>query len=636
MFDFLRTHMKLMQLVLLPLLLVGFVFVGIEGYNRSQGGEAEIIAKVGSRGITQGEFNFKHREQVDRVRREAPNVDPRMFDTPAMKQRVLDEMVRERVLLVAAQKNHFVTTNDRLLHVYLNDPQFAPVRKPDGSVDSKALELALSQQGMTVADFENLMRRELEMRQVMFGIAGTGFAPVTASNEALDAMFQQREVQLERFDSKDFVARINPSAAEVEAYYKANTASFQSQEKVDIEYVVLDLASLQKGITVSDDDLRKYYEQNAARYATPEERRASHILIKADKSMSAEQRAQAKAKAESLLAEVKKKPSAFAELARKNSQDPGSATQGGDLDFFGRGAMVKPFEDTVFALKPGQISELVESDFGYHIIQLTQVRGGEKRSFEAVRAEIADEVKSQEAQRRFSEASLDFTNTVYEQSDSLKPVADKLKLEVRTVNNVQRTPAPGAAGPLGSAKFLEAVFSSDALRNKRNIEAVEVGPNQLASARVVSHTPAATLSLADVTPQVRELLVAQQATELARKEGEARLAALRQAPDTALKAPVQAVSRTQAQLPRELVKAVLTAPADKLPAFVGVDLGTGYVVAKVTKVLGRDPAVANSQQASMQYAQAWAGAESQAYYAALKKRLRVEVLHPPASASAPS
>jgi peptidyl-prolyl cis-trans isomerase D len=635
MFDFVRSHMKLMQLILLPFLLLGFVFVGIEGFKTNEGGANETIAKVGGRPITQGEFDFKHREQVDRVRRQAPNVDAKMFDTPEMKLRILDELVRERVLMVAAQKSHFVTTNDRLLHVYLNDPQFAPVRKPDGSVDAAALELALSQQGMTVADFENMLRRELETRQVMFGIGATAFAPTTAANEALDAMFQQREVQFERFDSKDFAAKVNPSAADIEAYYKANTARFQSPERASIEYVVLDLASLEKGITLPEDDLRKYYEQNAARYTAPEERRASHILIKADKSMSAEQRAQAKAKAESLLAELKKKPSAFAELARKNSQDPGSAEQGGDLDFFGRGAMVKPFEDTVFALKPGQISDLVESDFGYHIIQLTQVRGGEKRSFESVRAEIADEVKKQEAQRRFSEASLDFTNTVYEQSDSLKPVADKLKLEIRTVANVQRTPSPGTEGPLASAKLLEALFSADALRNKRNIEAVEVGPNQLASARVVNYTPAATLSLAEVTPQVRELLVAQQSAALARKEGEARLAALRQAPDTVLKAPVQAVSRLQAQIPRELVNAVLKAPTDKLPAFVGVDLGQGYVVVKVAKVAGRDPVAADSKQATAQYAQAWAAAESQAYYAALKKRFRVEVLHPPASASAP-
>ena len=136
---------------------------------------------------------------------------------------------------------------------------------------------------------------------------------------------------------------------------------------------------------------------------------------------------------------MKKNPGAFAELAKKNSDDPGSGERGGDLDFFGRGAMVKPFEDAAFALKPDEISGIVESDFGYHIIKLAAIRGGSKKPFETVKAEIENEVKTQLAQKRFSEAAVEFTNTVYEQSDSLKPVVDKLKLELRTAQNVRRT-----------------------------------------------------------------------------------------------------------------------------------------------------------------------------------------------------
>ena len=200
---------------------------------------------------------------------------------------------------------------------------------------------------------------------------------------------------------------------------------------------------------MSDDELRKYYEENAARYTTPEERRASHILIKADKGAPAADRAKARAKAEALLAELKKNPAAFAELAKKNSDDPGSAERGGDLDFFARGAMVKPFEDAAFALKPGEISPLVETDFGYHIIQVTAVRGGEKRSFEAVRAEMEEEVKRQLAQRTFAEAAVEFTNTVYEQPDSLKPVADKLKLEMHTAAGSSTHCRTGCDGPAG-------------------------------------------------------------------------------------------------------------------------------------------------------------------------------------------
>ncbi len=405
-------------------------------------------------------------------------------------------------------------------------------------------------------------------------------------------------------------------------------------EQARIEYVVLDLQTLQKGVTVSDDELKRYYAENASRYTAAEERRASHILIKADKDMAAADRQKARAKADALLEQLRKSPGQFAELARKNSDDPGSAERGGDLDFFGRGAMVKPFDDAVFAMKPGEISNVVESEFGFHIIQLTGQRGGEKKSFDSVRAEIEAEVKKQLAQKRYAEAAEQFTNTVYEQSDSLQPAIDKLKLEKRSAM-VQRAPAPGATGPLASAKLLEAVFGNDAVRNKRNTDAVEVGPNQLASARIVEYMPARTLPLAEVKDQVRERLVGQQAAALARKEGQALLAQLQKTGDTAL--PETAViGRIGSQgMPRSLIDAVLAADAGKLPAPVGVDLGDqGYIVAKVTQVLPRDPSLGNEQAMQSQYAQAIASAEMQAYYAALKTRYKAEIKPRVAAAAA--
>ena len=263
--------------------------------------------------------------------------------------------------------------------------------------------------------------------------------------------------------------------------------------------------------------------------------------------------------------------------------------------------------------------------FGYHIIQLTGQRGGEKKSFETVRAEIEAEVKKQLAQKRFAETAEQFTNTVFEQSDSLQPAIDKLKLEKRTAT-VQRTPAPGATGPLSSAKLLEAVFGNDAVRNKRNTDAVEVGPSQLASARIVEYMPARTLPLADVKEQVRDRLVGQQAAALARKEGLALLAQLQKGGDTALP-ETAAIGRVGAQgVPRSLIDAVLSADATKLPVPLGVDLGEqGYVVAKVTEVLPRDPALGSEQTMQSQYAQAMASAEMQAYYAALKSRYKAEI-----------
>jgi peptidyl-prolyl cis-trans isomerase D len=625
MFDFFRKHTWLLKIVL-GFVVLAFVGGGVyQGYGSFMGDEA-TVAKVDGRKITRNEWDLAQRDQIERVRRQMPNVDAKLFDTPEMKRQSLDVVVRERVLLAAADKLHLTTTDERLQRLFVSDPQFAFLRNPDGSVNKDAL----SAQGMSSEMFAQRLRQDLSLRQVAQGITGTVFAPLAATNAALDAMFQQREVQVQQFATKDSLAKAVPSDADIEAYYKnpSNIAQFMAPEVESIEYVVLDLESLKKGITVSADDLQKYYAENAKRYTSTEERRASHILVKVDADASAADRAKAKTKAEGLLADVKKNPAAFADIARKNSDDPGSAEKGGDLDFFGRdGLAAKPLEDAAFKLKADEISDLVESDFGYHIVKLTAQRGGEKKPFEAVKAELENEVKTQLAQKKFSETAIEFTNTVYEQPDSLKPVVDKLKLELRSAQNLKRTPATGVTGPLASAKFLDALFGVDAIRNKRNTEAIEVAPSTLVSGRVVKHEAARQLPLADVKAQVRDRLVVVQAASLARKQGEARLAELRAAPATAMTEAAVTLSRAQQrELPGPLVDAALKAPTATLPAFVGVDLGDqGYAVVKIGKVLGRDPVTADASRAQSQYAQAWGDAESQAYYNALKSRFKVEI-----------
>ena len=626
MFDFFRKHTRVLQFLLVLLIFPSFVFFGIQGYSGFSGNDNDTVAKVAGNKITRNEWEVAQREQIERVRRQMPNVDAKLFDTPEMKRQSLDAVVRERVMQVASEKLNLVITDDRLQHLFATDPQFASVRNPDGSVSKDAL----AAQGLSSAMFVQRLRQDLSLRQVVVGLADTVFAPAGAAAFALDAMFQQREVQVQRFDTKDSLDKVSPTDADIEKFYKdpLHSAQFQAPEQETIEYVVLDLDTLKKGVTVSDKDLRDYYAANEKRYTTPEERRASHILVKAEQGASAAERAKAKTKAEGLLAELKKNPAAFAELARKNSDDPGSAEKGGDLDFFARGAIAaKPLEDAAFSLKPDEVSGIVESEFGYHIVKLTAVRGGQTRGFDEMRAEIEGEVKTQLAQKRFSEAAVEFTNMVYEQPDSLKPAADKFKLELRTAQNVRRTPLPGAIGPLANAKFLDALFGNDAARNKRNTEAVEVAPSTLASGRVVKYEAAHQLPLDQVKVRVRERVVAEQAAALARKLGEARLAALKAAPETVLTEAPQTVSRAQpGNAAGALLDAVLKAPTDKLPGFIGVDLGaSGYAVAKISKVLGRDPAVGDPVRAQTQYAQAWGDAESQAYYAALKTRYKAEI-----------
>lgn len=624
MFDFVRNHTRIAMAGILLLIVPAFIFVGVEGYTSFRDGTSSSVASVDGVSITRGEWETAHQRVMERMRRENPERDNQALDTPALRQQTLDQLVRERVMFAAARKMQLAPTDERLRRLFATDPQFSGIRNPDGTVNRELLGM----QGMTSDQFAQRLRQDLASDQVLGGLVRTSLAPASVAGASLDPLFQRREVQLQRFDPAEFRGKVNPSDAEIEVFYKAEQAQFKAPEQAEIEYVVLDLAALEKGVSVSEEELRKVYADNGARFGTPEERRASHVLIKAEKDAPAADKAKAKARAEELLALARKNPAGFAELARKHSQDTGSAAQGGDLDFFGRGAMVKAFETPAFTLKQGEISDVFETEFGYHFLTVTGVRGGQKKPFEAVKAEIEAELRQSKAKAEWAKQAELFTNTVYEQSDSLKPAIDKLKLTPRTAT-VQRTPAPGVSGVLAAPKFLEALFGNEAVANKRNTDAVEVGGNQIVSGRVLKHQPARTLELAEVKDRVREVLVAKKAAELARQEGEKRVAALKQAPGEALPTVVT-LSRGQSQgAPKSVIDAVMGADADKLPAVVGVDLGPqGYLALRVTKVLPREPVPAAAGGEDMlrgQYAQAWAAAEAEVVMAALKQRFKAEV-----------
>ena len=635
MFDFVRTHSRLTLGFLLLLIIPSFVVFGIEGYSRFQSAANETVARVAGQNVTRGEWDQAHERLVDRARRQG-NEAAETLKTESARLETLDGLLRERLLLAAATDQHLFPSAQRMGRLFDADPQYAGLRGPDGKLSRELL----AQMGMTPELFDQRLRQDYGMRQVLAGIAGTGFAPASTAAQSLDALLQRREIQVQRFDPIAYRPKVKPTDAEIEAYYQANQALFRTAEQAQIEYVVLDAEALGRGLALGDDEVRKFYDANVARFTEPEERRASHILIQVDASATAEQKAAAKAKATALFEQAKARPAEFADLAKKNSQDTASAPLGGDLEFARRGAMAsKALEDAVFSLAQGQVGGPVESEFGYHVVLVTGVRGGKARPFDDVKAEIAAELRKGKVGKEWPAAAEQFTNMAYEQPDSLKPLVEKFKLDKKTAT-VTRTPAQGATGALASAKLLTAVFSNDAVRDKRNTDAVEVGPGQLAAARVLQHQPARVQPLAEVRDAVRERVVAEQAAALARKEGEARLAAVRAAPNEPL-GETLTVSRLQARvLPPALLDAAMRADASQLPQVRGVDLGpAGYAVMRVTKALPRElpPGATPGGPDPLrdQYAQAFAVAETEAYLAALKKRYKFE-LKPAAKLAAAS
>lgn len=624
MFDFVRRHTRLMQIALVLLIFPSFVVFGIQGYQRFAEGN-DAVAEVAGAMISRQAWDNAHRQQVERLRAQMPGVDVRMLDTPAVKQRVLEDLIRERVLFEAARKLMLAPSDAQLLRAFQTDPQYSALRNADGSVRRELLQA----QGISSEQFAVQLKQDMAMRQVMHGIAVSNPAAGRPTSLALDAMFQQRHVRIARFDTKNFLSRVAVSDQDIQAYYDdpAHAAALQAAEHVSVEYVVLDVASIKNGIEVSEDDLRKYYAENLARYTQPAEVRARHILVQADKGAPAQVKAQARDKARALLAAISKDRGSFAAVAKKESQDPGSASQGGELDWFSRGAMTKPFEDAAFGLKKGEISDVVASDFGFHIIEVLDIRGGTARSFESVRAELLEEVKQQLAQTRFAAVADQFTDAV-DQEDGLKAVAERFKLPLLHAEKLTRSGDTAATGPLSNPKLLEALFQPDSLEKKRNLSAVEIGASQLASARVLSYSPARKLPLAEVKERVRQVVLERKAQAAARSEGEAKLAQWKSGSGQAQLPLELKISRASTHdQPRELVEGVLRAKADPTPVWVGVDLGTvGYAVAKIEKVEPADAVALGGGRARAQYAQAWAQAESDAYYAALRDRFKARVI----------
>ena len=629
MLEFIRTHQRLMQFLLLLLILPSFAFFGIESYMHMGGGE-DAIAEVNGRKITQQEWDAAQRQQMERFRQMlGDQFDAKMFDTPEAKQEILDNLIAQRVLEDEAQHEKLAVSDEMLQQTIVS---FPALRNAEGKFDYERYKNLLAAQGMTPEMYEARLRHDMAVQQVNAAVQATAFVPKAVATRLSELGEQEREVQQLLFKTADYVPQVKVTDDMLKSFYE-KSSQFDVPEQVKAEYVVLNADALAAQVNVSDADIKAYYEQNAAHFHTGEERRASHILIAVKKDATDAEKAAAKAKAEKLLATLRAHPEEFAKLAKENSDDPGSAAHGGDLDYFGRGMMVKSFEDAAFKLKQGEISDLVQSEFGYHIIKLTGIKPAATKPLEQVKGEIAANIRKQMIAKKYSEAADVFSNTVYEQSDSLQPVADKLGLKIETADKLTRQPNASLPPntPYNDPKFLAALFSNDALKNKRNTEAVEVAPNTLIAGRIVDYKPATKRPFDEVKSQVREQLVQQEAAALAKKAGEAKLAALKQKDDASGFAAAQTISRAKSQgVAPAVFLAAMKADTGKLPAYAGADLGKqGYSVLRVIKV--QQPAkidAAKREAEAQQITAALAQQETLAYIEYLKQKAKVKILKP--------
>jgi peptidyl-prolyl cis-trans isomerase D len=637
MFEYIRKHQRLMQLLLLLLILPSFVLVGVSSYQE-RGGSDNSVATVDGKKITQQEWEEAQRRQLDQARQMmGAQFDQKLFDTPEAKQAVLDQLLSERAVNAEVARSHLTVTDAAIQKAILDIQAF---RKADGSFDMDQYKAALAAQGMTPEMFDQRMRHDMAVQQLATSISQTAFAPRSVANRLSDINDQQREVQEIVFLASAYAGQVKVTDEMVKAYYDKHAADFQVPETVKAEYVVFNADTVEKQVSVSDAEVADAYNKNKARFSTPEKRSAAHILFTVAKDAKPADDAAAKAKAEAALAEVRKNPGDFARIAKAQSQDPGSAELGGDLGVVEKGVFVKPVEDAINALKEGEIGKLVRSDFGWHIIKVTKIVPAAQKSLEDAKPEILAELKKTKMSAKYSELAETFSNTVYEQSDSLKPVADKLGLQIQTVDGLTRTPNPAlGTSPVNNDKFLKAVFSNESLKNKRNTEAVEVAPTTLVAGRVVEFKPAAKRPLAEVEAAIRQRVTQEEGLRLARQAGEAKLAAAKASGDAAGFGEVKTLSRTTPPAINETAAvAVLKADASKLPAYIGVEVpGQGYGVYRIGKVTQpTKPDAARRKQESEQIARAVGAAETYAYVEALKHKAKAKVTAKPSDLGARS
>ena len=555
-----RSQGWLAKLILI-LITVPFALFGIDAYLKNAGSGASV-AKVDGDKISIQEYRNAMQSLRDRMQREGSK-DLAALDSPAVKQSVLDRLINTRVLNAEVIDRKFKISNEQLTQFIIGLPEF----QQGGKFSQEVYDKLLSQNQMTPSQFENKMRGELLVEQVRDGIPGLAFTSSAVEESVLKVEHQQREVTVAEIKSKDFISQVKVDPAEVKAYYEKHKDKFKVPEQVKLEFVMLSANNLIPQMQVMDEESKKFYQENASKFQGDEQRRASHILIGFGASPTPASKAEAKKKAEQVLAEVKKNPTKFADLAKKYSQDPGSGEKGGDLGLFARGAMVKPFEDAAYSMKVGDVSGLVESQFGYHIIKLTEI-AGKGQGYDALKPQIRAELMYQKALAKFSEEAENFSSMVYEQSTSLQPAADAFHVPVQKSEWLSY--ADGAKF-FKSDKLMTLVFTDEVLKDKRNTEAVEVSNNTLVAARVVHHVPAAALPYDKVQDKVRQSWLTQAALAAARQAGQEKLTQWKASADGAVLGKAEVLSRANPnQWPSALLEAVMHAPTSSMPAWVGL------------------------------------------------------------------
>lgn len=612
-----RTHKRWMMFIAMIFIIPSFVVTGIYSYNRMSDSENDL-ATVGDTSITMMDFDNAKRQYLDNFRRQmGQSFKPNMLDTAEARASILAALISDRAISLEIASEYMNVGEADAINLVKQAPAF----QRDGKFSTEAYQQFLNSMGKSDEQFVLELRRDLTRQMLLSAVSQTTQASNTVAQRIHDLLTEERTIRTFEIKPTAFLKSVSVTDAETQSYYDQNKSLFAVPESVDIEYVVLSPESY-KNIKASEDDIKTFYEQNLQRFSTPEERRASHILIAVNNEKTD---ADAKKEADEIYKQLQADPSKFAQLAKSKSADPGSARQGGDLGFFQKGMMVPEFDNAVFSGKKGDLVAPVKTQFGYHIIKIVDVKAAQAKPLKEVRGEIEALYQQQAAIRAFAEDAENFSNMVYEQSESLQPVAERFGLKIQTVKNVTRDFEDQLINP----NVIEALYGFDVLEDKRNSNAIEVASNTLLSARVTAHHKQTVKTFDEVKGDIVATLKNQKATEAARAQGSADIAKLLDKKSASVKfGDKTVISRERpGAYAYEVVTAALRPEANKLPTYTGVQTQDGsYFVIEVqsSKKIEASPEQLAMRKAEL--AQLYSNPEQAAFISGLETKFGTQIL----------
>ncbi len=581
MLEFFRRHSKMMMLLIFVVTVPSFVFFGVADYQSFTTNEVRLV-NVNEQKITQADFNQSWTQRLNELRNtQGAEFDLSKVDTSEGRKAWLDTLINNAVTQEVAQNDNFSASDAMVRFALAQTPDFLE----NGQFSMQAYNRYLTSIGANSQQYEASVRAYEGLRLVSSPVVESVVVPSNTVAQLGSAMTEERTVRLHVFQNKDYVQSVNVSDDDLKTWYAANEKSFEVPTYVNLDYIILNQDAVMAQIKApSDAELETYYQSNIARFSTAERRHVRHIQL-ADL-----------ATAEQVAAKAEQDPSQFETLAKEYSQDAGTKNTGGDLGVLARGD-IPDLDEGVFSLAKEGITSPVKIADNYHVFQIVSIQAGSVKPFAEVKEDISKEVRLQLASERFATMATDLTNTVHEQRDSLQGVADRLGLQVQTVNGITRSgllskeqvgdqAAAGTAleSMFSSPRVREAAFSAEVFAQGLNSGVIEISPSELLALRVKDKVDAHIPKLEEVKAQVTAKVIDAKAKELAAKAGEAELAQAQLDNSTVGFQEAMPVSRMASNLPETLLNKVMSAPVDKLPFYVGVDLDTGYVVARIESV----------------------------------------------------